>query len=536
MNDNLKNLKEKLSALWTSFSAKRKWIIIGSFITSVILLFLLTFSLTNTTFVPIYSDLMPNEAGEIKAAIESKGIPVTVSADGRTISVPKQEAANLKVSLAAEGIPRSGNVDYGIFSENMGLGMTDKHFDLVERDAMQTEIANLIQQVNGIRHAKVMITLPKDSIWLNDVDETATASIVLTLDPGFRLGHSQINGLYHLVSKSVPSLPEEEIIILNQYGQIFEQGEQGESNKALAIHQQQREIRKDIEKDIQRQVQQLLGTILGQDKVVVSVFASIDFTKEKREEEIVRPSDEENNEGFSVSVERIVETYTGGEKPAGATAGTGQDDVPNYEGTETSGNGDYEKIEERINREFDRVYRQIEESPFVIDDLTINIGVEPPEADKPESLTPQHIEDIKTILKNVVRTALSESEQGVDEAKIENKISVFATEFKGKTIYPSVPAAQVFGMPKDIAIGVGIGIVVIVLGLVAFSVFRRKEEEKEDDLSYDLYQAAAAEDYEETPEVEQRIQKEKIKEELELVADNQPQEFVKVLRSWLKEE
>ena len=55
----------------------------------------------------------------------------------------------------------------------------------------------------------------------------------------------------------------------------------------------------------------MLGTLMGQDKVVVSVTADIDFTQENREENLVTPVDEENMEGIAISAQKITETYTG---------------------------------------------------------------------------------------------------------------------------------------------------------------------------------------------------------------------------------
>ncbi len=45
--------------------------------------------------------------------------------------------------------------------------------------------------------------------------------------------------------------------------------------------------------------------MMGQDKVVVSVTADIDFTKEKRTEDTVEPVDKDNMEGIAVSAEKV---------------------------------------------------------------------------------------------------------------------------------------------------------------------------------------------------------------------------------------
>ena len=400
MNQQLLNFKNRWTETWGSYSTKTKWLIGGTFLITLLLLLFLVFWMSKPNLTPIYSNLTPSEAGEIKGAIEQKGIPVEVSSDGTTISVPKDQASNLKVSLAAEGIPKSGNVNYSIFSENMGMGMTDRQFDVVERDAMQNELSYLIEQIGGIKESKVMITLPAESVWLDEEGQTASASVVVTRDPGVQLDQSQITGLYHLISKSVPNLPVENIVIMDQNGTAFEYGE-NQVDSSLSAFQQQEEIRKGIEKDMQQELQQMLGMILGQDKVVVSVMTSVDFTKEKRTEDLVAPVDEETGEGIDISVEKIRESYSG--DPANAPDGTGTDEgeIPNYNADDPNaqGDGSYEKVEDRINREVNRIHKEIEESPYVIDDVTINVGVEPPVADDMTTLTAASIEDIRTVLK-----------------------------------------------------------------------------------------------------------------------------------------
>ncbi|BBP89341.1 hypothetical protein BsIDN1_29590 [Bacillus safensis] len=54
-------------------------------------------------------------------------------------------------------------------------------------------------------------------------------------------------------------------------------------------------------------------------------------------------------QGIAVSAEKIAETYSGNGAAAGGTAGTGDDDVTNYQGADgANGSGDYEKSEDRI--------------------------------------------------------------------------------------------------------------------------------------------------------------------------------------------
>ncbi|PFG15280.1 flagellar basal-body MS-ring/collar protein FliF [Bacillus sp. es.036] len=544
MNQQLLNFKSRWQETWGSYSTKTKWLIGGTFLVTLLLLLFLVFWMSKPNLTPIYSNLTPTEAGEIKGAIEQKGIPVEVSTDGTTISVPKDQASDLKVSLAAEGIPKSGNVNYSIFSENMGMGMTDRQFDVVERDAMQNELSYLIEQIGGIQESKVMITLPAESVWLDETGETASASIVLTRDPGAQLDQGQITGLYHLISKSVPNLPVENIVIMDQNGTAFDYGESGGVDTTLSAYQQQEDIRNGIEKDMQQELQQMLGMILGQDKVVVSVMASVDFTKEKRTEDLVEPVDEETGEGIDISVEKIMESYSGDQAAAQDGTGTDEGEIPNYnaDDPDAQGDGSYEKVEDRINREVNRIHKEIEESPYLIDDITINVGVEPPVADDITTLTAADIEDIRTVLKNVVRTSLSESEVPLDDAALEERISVFANEFKGRADYEE-PTEGIFSTMMDsvpawslytVAGGVG----VLVIGGI-FLLFRRRGGKDEDDfMEFEESYSVPEDHYLPREEREVDLTPETLvgKDEIESLAKNDPEEFVKLLRLWMKEE
>ncbi len=545
MKENLLDMKTKFKEFWGSYSSATKWSVIGTFVVTLLLLLVFVFWNSRTSYAALYSNLSPSEAGEIKAAIEGKGIPVQVSPDGKAISVPNEEIANLKVSLASEGIPKSGNVTYSIFSENMGLGMTDRHFDVVERDAMQNELANLIKQINGVTEANVMITLPKENVWITDEEQVASASVVIKGDPSFQLDQKQINGLYHLISKSVPKLPPEQIVIMDQSGQVFEIHDKDQLDTTLSVYQQQRDIKKDIERDIQRELQQMLGMTLGHDKVVVSVMTSVDFTKEKREENLVEAVDKEKNEGIEISVERIVESYSSEGADVEATVGVGETDIANYPGIIEGGSSESEKTEERINREVNRINRQIELSPYVIDDITINVGVEPPNPQDPESLTTQNVDDIRNLLKNTVRTTLSMNGTQVTDVELDSRISVFATEFQGKVVVseekPVEELLETSTISNSVLMMIGAGIAFLLIVLILVLVLRKKKHTApEEEFNYGGYEPPLA--------INRKVEEEELdlsefnsranpkRKTIEKLATGRPEDFAKLVRSWMAED
>lgn len=533
MNEKILSMKNSVLGFWQKSSNKTKILIIGSFLLLVLIGSAFTLLAKQTNLVPLYGNLTPSETGEIKAQLDSKGIQSQITNGGTTILVPAENVENLTVELAAQGIPQSKDVDYSFFSENAGFGMTDNEFDMLKVDAMQTELANLIKGINGVKNAKVMLSIPEKSMWMNSETEEASASIVIEQEYGTKISQEQITGLYNLISRSVPNLSTENIVIMNQMFETFSfsDGKNSDFTK-LGDHLS---VKKEIEKDLQQQVQSLLGTVMGPNKVKVMVTADIDFTQETREENIVAPVDIEKNEGLSLSVERITETFTGNKPDAvgvDATAGTGQGDIPNYAETGNQ-NGDYKRTEERVNNEVNKIHKNIVQAPYSIRDLGLQVVVEPPDPKDVESLTPETKEDIENLLGTIVRTTIQQSEPLSDE-QIQEKIFVSVQPFNGKVEFDTNGNSKEPFIPIWVYILGGILLLVIVILIVLMNKKRKKQQEEAE-----LEEAMALEKLKR--QQHQRVEDIEFSEDplinqLSKMSKTKPEQVVKLLRTWMSEE
>lgn len=530
MNEQLLKYREKITKYWTSRTNLQKGMFVGSFILLVVLLVVVFMLGSRTNMVPLYTNLTSQETGEIKAQLDTRGVTSEVTTGGTSILVPETMVDSLKVELAAEGIPSSGTINYDFFKDRMGFGMTDNEFSVMERGLMQSELADLIRNIDGVENAEVIIVLPEESIWVSGSDQqSATASVLLNVRPGYQLDEPQIRALYHLISKSVPNLPTDNIVIMNQMFEYLELGNENKVDSSLSAYEQQRAIQKDIELDLQRQVQQMLGTIVGRDKVVVSVTTDIDFTKENREEVLVTPVDDENMEGLAISIERITETYTGEEMADGGIPGTGETDIPGYPGTAGSGNGDFERKEERINNEVNRIRREIVLSPYEIRDIGIQVMVEPPDPEDLNSLPLERLNDIKQILSTIVKTSISKDiVNQLTPEEIDSKVFVSSQVFEGKMTFEEEPQTTI---PTWYYI-VG-GLILLILILIVLLARKNKQEPSELESSLKVNQL----DFDIPNINEERNTEEKARRrQLEKMAKDKPEEFSKLVRTWLSED
>lgn len=535
MKEKIIKLRDTAGSFWTSRTKGQKILyIVSSLIIISLIIFIILFS-TKKNFVPLYNNLSIQEIGQIKGELDTRGIQYELENGGTTILVPKENADALLVDLAGQGIPKSGSIDYSFFSENASWGITDNEFSIMKLDATQTELANLIKKIDGINDASVMINMPKDPVFVSEKDEQASASIVLNTKPGYEFKGNQIESLYHLVSKSVPNLSAENIVIMNQYFEYYDQDSKASGNQQEYTFQQT--VKKDIEKDIQRRLQQMLGAMVGMDKVIVSVTADVDFTQENRVEDLVDPVDVENMEGLPVSIEKVHETYTG--NPAvGGIAGTGDEDVPGYQAVAGDGNGEYELIKETINNEFNRIHKEIAESPFKVRDLGVQVAVDNAlprvEGEEVQLLSQQEqnaVEDgITSILNSMITTSIDKEFGEIDPA---DKVSIVFQQFNGNTDLENQGGPAI---PLWMYIVGGILLVAVIVLVIMLVRKRRRAAEDEEELEIleeiMITEERDVEGISEDDDSESVIRR----KQLEKMAQEKPEDFAKLLRSWIAED
>ncbi|MBB6449301.1 flagellar M-ring protein FliF [Geomicrobium halophilum] len=526
MNEKIHIYKDRVRQFWSAKSKKQQYFLLGALLLPIVLILLLLFFNTRMNYAPLYNDLSVEETGSIKENLDNRGVPSEVTDGGTTILVPQESVDQLKVELAAEGIPRSGSIGYEDFQDQLGFGMTDNEFSLMEKATLETELSNLMETMDGVSQADVMITLPEETVWVSDDQEESNASIVLTLSTGYQMEQANVQALYHLASRSIPDLPIDNITLTDNQANQYHYENKDAVDGAMQAYDQHREIRRNIENDIQEQLQQMLGIMMGQDKVMVTVTSDIDFTQETREEELVEPVDEENMEGIEVSAESITETYEGEEIPEEGVAGTGDNDVANYPGVGAAGDGDYERMEERVNNEVNRIHRHIQESPYKLRDLGIQVAVEPPDHEDILSLPAETIDDIESILETVVSTSIDETYlEEMDDGDVADKIFVSAQPFIGNQ-FEEEP--ETTGLPLWVYVLsaiVGIAAIVAAVLLLRRHFYEDEEQEfEEENLSV-----------EDIPDNNHSMEGEQLKR-LEILAKEKPEEFSKLLRTWLSED
>jgi flagellar M-ring protein FliF len=520
--DQLKQTKELFSKYWTERSSKQKWLIMGTFVFLVAALSIFVFITSRPQYVPLYTgQLSQREVGDIKAELDKEGNKTyKISDNGTMLLVPKKDAANLVVSLASKGYPKDNTINYDVFSQNLSFGATDRQYDVLEREAMQNQVADVLKHVDGIKNAEVILTLPQNSVFIKqDQQQKATASVMVQVAPGTQLNSQQIRALYTLVSKSVPNLPVENITIMNQYSETLALQDSSDGDQSLSQYDQQRKIQQNVQQDIQQNLQSLLGTVLGTDKVYVQTLVKMNFDKVKTEEKLVKPTDKNNN-GIVISSDKSATTYDGNGASAGGVVGTGSTDVPGYPGGTSGGDGHYEQTQDKVNYEVNRINNEIIKSPYQIDDITINVGVEPDSSSNKLSKATE--DNVRNIVSNTVQTALGHP--NLSQKEIDDRITIFPHQFANNTAFNN----QSSNNGLYIGLGVAAG-ALLIGGFIWWLVRRKKQNQLEVEQADTIPHPAEVTEYFEEQDMS-------VESQLKKLLDQRPEDFSKIIRTWLHDE
>lgn len=260
-------------------------------------------------FTVLYSDLEPADAAAVVERLKVQKIKYDVGADGKTIRVsPPDMVHELRMSLAGEGLPKSGKVGLEIFDQ-ASIGTTTFSEWVKYGRAIQGELERTISSLDGVSSVRVHITRPEKTVFAKHANPP-TASVMLKLRPGMELDKKQIKGISNLVAGSVEGLKAENVSIVDVYGNLLTSSEEDKS-ESFGGEATRIQYQREIEKGYIQRIEQMLTKVLGPGKVIARVTADLDFSVNEREEESYDPA------GQVIRSERTIAEGSGGSARGG---------------------------------------------------------------------------------------------------------------------------------------------------------------------------------------------------------------------------
>src|SRR3954468_2456444 len=238
-------------------------------------------------FKPLFTGMSSEDAAAIVQKLKEGGTEFRLAANGASVLVPEARVDELRLEMSGAGLPKTGRVGFELFDKN-NLGITDFTEHVNYRRALEGELERSIKAVNSIEQARVHLSFPKESVFL-DFREPAKASVLISTRPGAHLNGQNVQAISNLVASAVEGLSPDAVSILDMQGNLLSRprkhsADGNEPSEASLDYKHQ------IEKDLVVKVESTLDPLLGEGHFRVGVSADCDFSTSEQSDELIDPT------------------------------------------------------------------------------------------------------------------------------------------------------------------------------------------------------------------------------------------------------
>jgi|LSQX01.1.fsa_nt_gb flagellar M-ring protein FliF len=366
MPESLKRISKQLNEFWNNLDKSNR-IRIG-LIAAVLLVIVVcsTILLNKKEYSVLYTDLEPQDAGEIMTALNDMKVEAKTQGSS-TILVDKKEEDKVRMMLASEGYPKNG-FNYDFFTNNISFSTTDFEKQKYLQFQLQDRLQDTIRTLDGVYDAIVTISLPEqDSFVLKSDRQPSSASVVLILESGVEIISNKIKAIEDLMTKSVIGLTPENLSIVDNNMNILNDSEKSE----IDIANNQYQVQNDARERFKKQITSMLEPIFGRGNVITEVSVELNFDEQITESIQFEPVIDD--EGIIVSMNELIEqmndSIEGG--VPGQDSNMGVSVYPELRDTE----GAYNRTHRTINYEVNQIKEQIKRAQGQIKEMSVSVVI-----------------------------------------------------------------------------------------------------------------------------------------------------------------
>lgn len=345
----------ELTKVWLALSMQKRIFVIGATAAMFFAVMALSRAATAPSMTLLYSGLEAGAAGEIVSSLEARGVVYEVR--GGAIYVDSAQRDQLRLTLAAEGLPANGSAGYELLDSLSGFGTTSQMFDAAYWRAKEGELARTISASPNIRSARVHIASAANQGFRRNT--TGSASVTLVPANG-GVAPQQARAVRFLVASAVAEMKPEDVSVIDaKSGLVI--GDDGNIAQAGS----------DKTTELKRNVERLLEARVGPGRAVVEL--SVD-TMTEREEITERTFDPASRVAISSETEEL-STQSNDTRSGAVTVASNlpEGDASGVGGGSSSKNSE---TRERVNYEVSETNRAVIRAPGGVKRITVAVLVD----------------------------------------------------------------------------------------------------------------------------------------------------------------
>jgi flagellar M-ring protein FliF len=319
---------------------------------------------SSPSYSTVATGVDPAQTDKMTAALDTKGIKWKLQNNGTAIAVDSGQVAQARVALAASGVPSNGQVGFSLFDKQK-LGASNLQQQVTYQRALEGELAQTIQQVQGVTSASVNLVLP-DTQLFTDQNSQSKASVLLQTN-GVALDGGAVRGIAQLVVGGVKGLSLNNVSITDGTGQLLWPTSDSLENGPTANLKQAAENR--YNQDLGARIQAMLNNAVGLGKASVQVNADLNV------DQTTKDALQYANKGTPLTKKTQTEKLAGSGAGAGGSAGTGSN-IPSYSAGGSGGNNNYNNKTEDTTYGVSKTVSHTKVAPGTVNKLGVAVLVD----------------------------------------------------------------------------------------------------------------------------------------------------------------
>lgn len=278
MNGTVQNLKEA----WQKMPGKTKKMIAviaaGTIILAAAGLLVLNIG-TKKGYSTLFTGMSSDDAQAVVSLLQDEGVDYRYNDKNGSVQVMSDTVDKTRAELLSKGYPKSG-FTYDMYRNNAGIMSTEKDKEKYTLYELQDRLGAQIGLFEGVRDAKVTIAEGGTQKYaLDDTQQTdASASVVVTMDPGQDLTDTKAAAIKNLIARAVKGMNFTNVSVFDA-ATMMEVGGEDEAGNTAGTGKDVAELTSQVEKSIAGNVRRVLELMYGQGKVAVSVKGTLNMQK-----------------------------------------------------------------------------------------------------------------------------------------------------------------------------------------------------------------------------------------------------------------
>ncbi|MFN4057301.1 MAG: flagellar basal-body MS-ring/collar protein FliF [Roseinatronobacter sp.] len=346
-----------MAAVWNKLDLRGRSAAVGGILLSLVLVLALARGASQPALTLLYAGLETAAAGEIVQTLEQRGVRYEVRGD--SIFVPQPQRDELRMLLAASGLPANSVAGYELLDQLSGFGTTSQMFDAAYWRAKEGELARTIASSSLIRQARVHLAKGPGTVFRRDA--AMSASVTVTPVSG-QLTAMQARTIRHLVASAVAGMNPDDVAVIDSAGGLVYASE-GDFAAGTGPS--------DRVSDLRRRVERILDAHVGFGRSVVEISVETVLDREVIRERRIDPDE---RVAVVSETEEIANSSTGPIAQGVTVAGN----LPDGDAAANAATSESREAQNRVRNTFDvsETQREIERMPGAIRRLTVAVLID----------------------------------------------------------------------------------------------------------------------------------------------------------------